>query len=160
MKKYLIILTILLFVTGYGQTTLRKSSLSAGGGSATSGNLYMVYAMGEIGIKEADQGNMHLSEGFIGPDFAALLGIEDYTRLENLKVYPNPVKDLLKVQTPDVGDYEISLYDLTGKLMMFKIIEGSDHARYYLSQFPTGYYLLSVVDRKNKRAATIKLQKL
>ena len=160
MKKYLIILTILLFVTGYGQTSLRKSSLSAGGGSATSGNLYMVYAMGEIGTKEADQGNMHLSEGFIGPDFAALLGIEDYTQLQGVKVYPNPVSDFINIKFPETGDYEVYVFDITGKQVLKNILHNNDIVRYSIKHLKTGYYLLTLIDRKGNKTITYKIQKL
>jgi len=150
----------MLFVTGYGQTSLRKSSLSAGGGSATVGNTYMVYALGEIGTNEADQGNMHLSEGFVGPDFAALLGIEDYSRLEGVKIFPNPVRDILKIKTDDYGTYEIHLFDITGKEVTSQNITDSNYGQVQVGHLKTGYYLFSIIDREHKKSLTIKLQKL
>ena len=150
----------LLITTGFSQTELRKSSLSTGGGSASNGNLYMVYAIGEIGVQESTVGNTHLSEGFVGPDLTALVGIEDYGVLNGLKIYPNPVKDMLQINLPQTGTYEVHIFDLTGKEIFYRNIEDSNEAQYNIANFKTGVYLLVIADRENKLAATVKLQKL
>jgi hypothetical protein len=153
---------IALFIIGasFGQVALRKSSLSSGGGSATTGNLYMVYALGEIGVQEADAGNIHLSEGFVGPDITAIVGIEDYGILEGITVFPNPVKEHLNITLPQDNSYEIHLFDLTGKEVLTKNIENNNSAQYNLSRLKTGLYLLVIIDRENQLSATVKLQKL
>ncbi len=150
----------LLVTTGFSQTELRKSSLSTGGGSASSGNLYMVYAIGEIGVQESTSGNILLSEGFVGPDLTALVGIEDYGVLNGLKIYPNPVKDMLQINLLQTGTYEVHIFDLTGKEILNRNIEDSNEAQYNIANFKTGVYLLVIADRENKLAATVKLQKL
>ena len=150
----------MLVTTGFSQTELRKSSLSTGGGSASSGNLYMVYAIGEIGVQESTSGNILLSEGFVGPDIIETVGIEDYGTLTGLKIYPNPVKDNLQIHLPQTGDYEVFIFDLTGKEIFNRNIEDNDEAQYNIANFKTGVYLLIIADRTNKLAATVKLQKL
>ena len=160
MKNIFTLIALFVLSTSFGQVALRKSSLSAGGGSATSGSLYMVYALGEIGVQEADAGNIHLSEGFIGPDITALVGIEDYGVLENLRIYPNPVKTQLNMELPETTDYEVHIFDLTGKEIFTRNIEDDSTAQYNLTNFKTGVYLLVVVDRQNKLSKTIKLQKM
>ena len=160
MKQILTFIAFFIIGTSFGQVALRKSSLSAGGGSATAGNLYMVYALGEIGVQEADAGNTHLSEGFVGPDITAIVGIEDYGVLEGITVFPNPVKERLNITLPQDNNYEIHLFDLTGKEILTRNIENNNSAQYNLSRLKTGMYLLVIVDRQNKLSATIKLQKL
>ncbi len=150
----------LLVTTGYSQTELRKSSLSTGGGSASGANLYMVYAIGEIGVQESTSNNILLSEGFVGPDITTTLGIEDYGVLTGLKVYPNPVKEILQINLPQTGIYEVHIFDLTGKEIFNRNIEDNNEAQYNVANFKTGVYLLVIADRENKLAATVKLQKL
>ncbi len=157
------ILTFIAFLTlslGFSQTTLRKSSLSAGGGSATQGAMYMVYALGEIGVQEHTTGTVHLSEGFVGPDITAIVGIEDYGVLEGLKVFPNPVRDNLQISLPDIKNYEVHIFDLTGQEIFNRNIDNDDRASYNISNFKAGVYLLVIVDRQDKLSATVKLQKL
>ncbi len=160
MKYLFTLLTLLTVSLGFSQVEFRKSSLSSGGGSASSGNLYMVYAIGEIGVQETTQGNLHLSEGFVGPDIASIVGIEDYGVLEGLKIYPNPVRNNLSIQLPDYGNYEIYLFDMTGKQLWQNNIEDENQASYNMSNYKTGVYILTIVDRQNKKAKTIKIQKL
>ncbi len=159
MKYILSIIALLVFSINYGQVALKKTSLSSGGGSASSGSLYMVYALGEIGVQEAHTGSNLLSEGFIGPDVTALVGIEDYAQLEGLNIYPNPVQAYLNIELPDTGNYEIHLFDMTGKQVFSRIIENDNQSSYHLAHLKTGIYLLSVIDRDNQKAKTIKLQK-
>ena len=160
MKILFTFIISLLLTNGYSQTELRKSSLSSAGGSASSGNLYMVYAIGEIGVQESTVGNTLLSEGFVGPDITAILGIEDYGVLKGLKIYPNPVKDQLHIDLPDDMTYEVHIFDITGKEIFTNRIENNHQAQYNVSNFKTGIYLLVIIDRKNKQSATVKLQKL
>lgn len=160
MKYFFSLLLTIWSVFGYSQTALRKSSLSAGGGSATQGSMYMVYALGEIGVQEHTTGTIHLSEGFVGPDITAIVGIEDYGVLQGLKVFPNPVKDNFEINLPDIKTYEVHIFNLTGQEIFNKNIDNNDHASYNISNFNTGVYLLVIVNREDKLSATVKLQKL
>ena len=160
MKNIFTLIALFILSTSFGQVALRKSSLSAGGGSATAGNLYMVYALGELGVQEADAGSVHLSEGFVGPDITAIVGIEDYGVLEGLKVFPNPVRDNLQISLPDIKTYEVHIFDLTGQEIFNRNIDNDDRASYNISNFKSGVYLLVIVDRSDKLSATVKLQKL
>ncbi len=160
MKKLLLILILLTISTGFSQVAIRKSSLSSGGGSASSGNLYMVYAIGEIGVQEADAGSLHLSEGFVGPDITQLVGIENYSALEGLNIFPNPVRTNVNIELPETGNYEIYIYDLTGKQLLQNNVEDEYQVQINMSNYKTGIYLMAIVDRANKKAKTVKLQKL
>jgi len=159
MKYIYSILALLVFSVNYGQLSFEKSSLSSGGGSATAGTLYMVYTIGEIGVQESTVNTTTLSEGFIGPDVSSLVGIKDYAQLEGLNIYPNPVQNYLNIDLPDNGDYEVHLFDMTGKEVLNRMIENDYQTSYNLSNLKTGIYLLSVIDRENQKAKTIKLQK-
>jgi len=160
MKKLLTILAILTISFSFGQTAIKKSSLSSGGGVVTQGNLTMLYTVGEIAVQENTVGTVHLSEGFIGPDMTALLGIEDYTELEGVKAFPNPVQDNLNVSLSDYNNYEIHLFDLNGKELMTVNIEDAIETQLNLSQLRTGMYIMTIIDRDNKQAKTLKIQKL
>jgi hypothetical protein len=160
MKTILSILAFLTISFSFGQTAIKKSSISSGGGVVTQGTTTMLYTIGEIAIQENTVGTTHLSEGFIGPDMTALLGIEDYTELEGIKAFPNPVQDNLTVALADNNNYEIHLFDLNGKEIISVNVEDDNQSVLNLSQLKTGMYILTVIDRDNKQAKTLKIQKL
>lgn len=159
MKKLLLFIAISSITLGYSQTELRKSSLSTGGGSASVGTTQVIYTIGEVAVQENTQGTTHLSEGFIGPDVAQLVGIQDYGILQGVQVFPNPVKDKVQINLPENNTYEIRLFDLNGKELWTKQIEDVNQAQYNLSRLQTGMYLLIVIDRQHKLSRIIKLQK-
>jgi len=160
MKKLITLLTVLTISFSFGQTTIKKSSISSGGGIVTQGNTTVLYTVGEVVVQEQTVGNTHLSEGFIGPDMAALLGIEDYTQLDGVKAYPNPVQNNLNINLSDYNNYEIHLFDLNGKELLTVNIEDDIETQLNLSQFRTGMYIMTIIDKENKKASTIKIQKL
>ena len=159
MKKTLLIAMLLFTYGAIAQVNVKKSSISTSGGSMTAGNKQVIFTIGEVNVQETDVGNTHLSEGFIGPDVAELIGIQDYGTLQGVQVFPNPVKDNVQIRLPESNTYEIRLFDLNGKELWTKQIEDADQAQYNLSRLQTGVYLLIVIDRKNKLSHIIKLQK-
>ena len=160
--KYLLslLLTLMALNIGFSQLAIEKSSLSTAGGTAISGTLKTAYTIGEIAVQEVDKETIHLSEGFIGLDIKEALGIQDYAQLEGLKIFPNPVKENLNIQLPDYGNYEIHIFDLIGKQIFDRNIEDENTASFNIGQFKTGVYLLSIIDRENKKASVTKIQKL
>ena len=157
MKKYITIIAFFILVSGFGQTDIKKSSLSTAGGSHTTGSTTVIYALGEVAIQEHTQGNILVSEGFIGPDLRAL-GIEDYGILEGIRVYPNPVQDVFTVSLPENKAYEYYLYDLNGKQIWAKT-GNNETEQFNIARLHTAMYVLVVIDRDHQRKKIIKLQK-
>jgi hypothetical protein len=160
MKKIITLLVLLTISFSFGQTTIKKSSISSGGGIVTQGNTTVLYTIGEVAVQENTVGTVHLSEGFIGPDMAALLDIEDYTQLQGINAYPNPVQTDLNISLPEYNNYELYLYDLNGKQLISTNIEDDNQTILNLSSQKTGMYLLIIIDRKNKKSTSLKIQKL
>ncbi len=158
MKKISLFILILLAGTVLGQN-LRKYSLSAGGGSGENANLYLAYALGEIGTKENSAGNLYLSEGFIGPDLYEIMGVEDYETLQGVSLLPNPFKDYLNISLAQAGNYEIRVYDLTGKEVFRTDVEQNDRVRLNLSHLNSGTYIIGIADRTNRKFAALKIVK-
>jgi hypothetical protein len=159
MKKMLITVIMLTAILSHGQA-LRKSSLSAGGGSGESaGGMYLAYAVGEIGVREAVSGNLYLSEGFIGPDLYAIMDVEGYQILTGIKLFPNPVKKDLHLNFSYPADYEIRIYDLGGKEIYSTLAENAGRFTVDVSSFRAGTYVIGIADRKSKKFAALKFVK-
>ena len=158
MKYLLSIISIFAFTLSYAQVEVKKSSLSTGGGSSSIGSTRLVFAIGEIAMRENTQSNIHLSEGFVGPDIAQFLGVEDYASLEGVQAFPIPVKNILTVNLPNQNrNYTIYLFDLQGKILLSKSVDSNFQLN--MSIFPTGVYLLSIIDHKQKLKSIVKIQK-
>ena len=160
MKKILILLSVLISIFSYGQTEIKKSAISTAGGSHTNGTTTVISAIGEVAVQENNQGNIRLSEGFIGPDILTALGLENYDELNGLNIYPNPVDTRLFIEFPVVQDYEVYLYDLSGKQLIFSKINAKSKGEIDLTGYKTAVYMLIVVDVKNMKRKIVKINKL
>ena len=158
-KTIILVLFLLSLSMSYGQVNIKKNSISTAGGSATVGNTSLTYAIGEVAMQENTQGNTHLSEGFIGPDILAAVGIEDYGELSGIGVYPNPVDSYLNIELSSAIDYEIYLYDISGKQLLNTVSTGNTRKQLDFSTYKRAVYMLIVVDRKNHKRKIIKIQK-
>jgi len=158
MKISISFLALFVYVMGYSQIDVKKSSISTGGGSTTVGTTQIIYSIGEVAVQEHAQGATHLSEGFIGPDMAQALGITDYGTLSGISVYPNPVTDRFNVSLPQSGSYEFYLYDLQGKQIFFRQVNDTQQ-NFDISRLTAAGYLLIVIDRENKLKKTFKIIK-
>ncbi len=158
MKKAFFIITMLLMYVTNAQVSVKKSSISTSGGTMTSGNQEVIFTVGETNIQEVDTGNTHLSEGFIGPDIAGALGITDYGTLSGISVYPNPVKDNFNLSLPQSGTYEVYLYNLQGKQILYRQVNDTQQ-NFNISRLTAAGYMLIVIDRDNKLKKSFKIIK-
>ncbi len=157
-----IIISFLIFIvsatSAYSQAEIKTSSISTGGGSADNGTVNIIYTVGELAIREQSQGDKHISEGFITPDIKVTLKAEDYTELTGIKVFPNPVKDNLHINNSNEEEYEIHIFDIAGKEILVKTDKKFD-VKVNMSSFPSGVYVMAIVDRSNSKIKTFKIKK-
>ncbi len=157
--KTLFLFTALIPLGLFAQVELLKSSVSPiGEATRTSGNLSMIDAGGETANREADAGTMHLSEGFIGPDLTAIMGVEDYGYLAGVRLYPNPVKDFLRISLPQKAIYEIYVHSLTGRELFHTVMETGFISLDWRRMKP-GMYLVSILNRQTREYVSFKVQK-
>jgi hypothetical protein len=107
--------------------------------------LYSVYfeSLGVSGNKtEISNGEMDV--WLIEFDFA--LSIENVVNKTDLKAYPNPTSTLLNFSLPmTVSHSEISLTNITGKVVYSEKLEMVEQSQIDVSNLPKGMYVLSVI---------------
>ena len=158
-KQKLLIALVLLSSITWGQTDIKKTNISVAGGSVSSGTTAVRYTVGETTINESTQSNLHLSEGFIGVDIIQTLGIENFTPLDNIITYPNPVKDFLYIDLPVESQYQFYIYDLNGK----EIYYNKSTTKTYRINFVglrLATYVLIIIDKNHQKKSIQKIQKL
>ncbi len=158
--KLFVSLFIMMFIsTGFAQVEIKKSNLSTDGGSAAAGSVSVVYSVGEVFVAEQDASSIHLSEGFIGPDILNVNGIENYSGMQQVKVYPNPVQDDLYIDFQRQNKYEIKLYELNGKEILSENLDYTDKTLINMTDLARATYILLIIDRNQKRYQTVKINK-
>ncbi len=159
MKTRLALIIFLLSFSLSAQSELYKSSLAPAGRVGGSSNYKVVFTVGELAVQENTVGNDHLSEGFIGPDLAHIMGIEDYAVLNGVRLFPNPVKTDLQISFPEYGRYEIHVFDMAGHEVFSTETEGTE-TRIAMQSLDKAMYLVYIIDRETQRATSFKVEKL
>ncbi len=149
MKNIFLIIMLLVFAFSFGQTNIKKSSISTAGGSAVSGTKTLLFAVGEVNVSEYNVNNLHLSEGFINPDIWQTNGLQNYGELHGVSYYPNPVKDYCYVNTEIENTCEIKVFDINGKLL--SDLSFNQNVAVDMSNYKPATYLLLIIDRKNQK---------
>lgn len=141
------------------------------GGSATAGNIYFEWTLGEPRIETVSKPDYLFTQGFHQPlvytipvkqtDTAILISSDKI----KITAYPNPVSTVLKVKVeiPDSRAVVLELVDLNGRLLQRKNIAAGSNKN--LVEFPMtayigGSYYLMVRDTNGTIINTIKLVKV
>lgn len=76
--------------------------------------------------------------------------------LQQIVIYPNPSSDIFNIKMSNISDFEISVIDITGKLL-FKDLNSNKSSNYSLdmTNFSSGVYFLQI--EANNRSKVIKL---
>ena len=87
---------------------------------------------------------------------SSALSTENVALNEFMRIYPNPVSDILSIDINfgKSDDYELSLFDLTGMLLKKVTLENST---FNVADVPTGLYFLQVRNKIDNRTAQQKL---
>lgn len=158
MKKALTIIALFISILGFSQTVIDKSSISSGGTSATIGTLSVVYSIGEVAINETTAGNIKVSEGFISSKMLTTLGVNNYSLLENIQIYPNPTVNIVNVNFEKSDTYTISIYNYSGKeIKTIKTTKTKQQISF--DSYATGVYILLIKNSQKQVYKTFKLIK-
>ncbi len=161
MKKIIILFVLLIFNLGLGQVQVKKSSLAPAGGSVSAAGNNIVYTVGEVFVQENTVNAQHISEGFIDPSIIHVSGIDNYSKLTGIEVYPNPVNSYLNVQFDVALSYDLYLFDMNGRqLQQYQTGDEVKLQKLDFSKLPAGVYALVIIDRVHRQKKIVKIQKL
>ncbi len=122
---------------------------------AQSENSYVTYTYDNAGNRIARQTVRLKNENKAQSEETS--GIKNIFAEGNITVYPNPAKEMLKIQFSGFeikNDINLRLYDTNGKLITDRKTKNYN-AKINLSGKPAGTYLLIVISGKNKKEFTI-----
>lgn len=148
MKSYITLLGFLFSLTLVGQVTIKKSSIDSGGVLTQNSGLNMLYTIGEVAVQEQTIQSLSISEGFINKGMMTTVGLNEMAILKGVKAFPIPTKDLLTISFESRSEFEISIFDNTGKLIQSSCVEGT-RAEFQLGHLSSGLYSVFIKDLSN-----------
>tara|TARA_B100000768_G_scaffold173565_1_gene182964 strand:- start:845 stop:1324 length:480 start_codon:yes stop_codon:yes gene_type:complete len=152
---------LLFFITiEIAAQSISKQAISSLGSNYSNSTIKLSYVLGEfvVGSMTDDDGSLQLGNGYYSSLNLETLSVQSPLIEIKLKVYPNPVNELLYISHPTENNFDIYLTDITGK----KIFKGEVQNQYpiNISQYPKGIYLLTIMTGEIKQTNTYKIIKL
>ena len=74
---------------------------------------------------------------------ACAVNVNEFSQGE-LLVYPNPVQDVMTIALNEVGNSEITVSDMTGRVAMTSSIKGASQTQLRMSELPAGTYVVAI----------------
>lgn len=164
---YTIILSLGLTLL-FGQS-MERQVVSAYGAYEESADLALSSTVGEVSTATLEQADIILTQGFQQPNEKEDIdvGIERLTEGLEIKVAPNPTtqKIVLELMAKQNLDLLIHLYDMNGKRLNIgtpnlTTVLGKSIREIDLSNYASGQYILSLVEKQSGNKTSIRIQKV
>jgi hypothetical protein len=167
MKKPALLLAILLCSTMLltAQVQLTPTVIAAGGGYGEGEGISLSWTIGELAVTTLTAGDLVLTQGFQQPFDIDVIGTRDQQVSWGISVYPNPVKDQLRIKfnVETAGDYLLEVQDVTGRIVTQKLhkeVRPGDIVLLNTSTYLPGVYFLKVYTRDRLQVQVTGLRKL
>ena len=147
MRKHLTLLFLLLPIFGFGQI-IDRDVIGTAGETFEEGSILLDWTLGEVTTESLNVGSILLTQGFHQGNLEvnALPGQET---VFELKVYPNPVTDILIIEAP-IQDLDYRLVDANGRVISNGNITSDPYELDFTNQ-PPGIYFLWVDEHQTHK---------
>ena len=154
MKHLIIILLVTTF--GYSQS-ISKQVIGTAGSTQSNSDLKVSWTTGEPVVGLMTAGGNQLGNGYYPAMDLKTLKIEDNALDLQVKIYPNPISQMLYVSHPELNSFAIQISDLNGK----QIYSGTMNKEQPLdvSHYTQGMYLVTIENKEANKKNTYKLIK-
>jgi hypothetical protein len=132
--------------------------ISSSGSSLENSTNQLSWTLGEPVIETFSDGKSVITQGFQQSKLSVTAIDQISENLYGLKVYPNPVSSALTIEVSEVEKFNLSLFDLNGKLLIKKEVEKTVETFDMLNFIP-GSYFLTVSSGNGKHLQTFKVIK-
>ena len=140
------------FLLGLGITGLHaQEAATTTGGNASGSGGSASYSVGQVNYITSTGTNGSSAQGVQQPyEFSVVNGIEEAKEITLIcSAYPNPATNFvkLKVENYQSGNLTYQLYDISGKLLVNKKVEGNE-VTISMENLVSDTYFLKVLDNK------------
>jgi hypothetical protein len=159
MKIQIIIILLFAQFSIFCQVNVNKSSIDSGGASTKTGNISIIYTLGEVVVQEATINKIHVSEGFLSPELSNKVNTKGHDLIEGITIYPNPTADIVNLRFNKIDTYTISIFANTGQLVSNIGIFQSNKISLNMKNYNCGVYLLLIKSKREKKYKSFKIIK-
>jgi len=124
---------------------MAQQVVATAGGTLGNSNGTISYTIGEGVAQTLTKGDKTLTQGFHQTNIS-IIPVSKMKDLDfSISVFPNPTSDMVtvKVDKEDISGIQYLLFDMHGKLITQKNLEGNE-TTVYVNQLATGFYFLKV----------------
>jgi hypothetical protein len=143
MKRLIIILITMFYVSAAGAQN-KQEEIASSGGYKVNGGLSISWTLGETIIPASKNGNLVLIPGF--QEMMMITKVEENIDVQvHIKVFPNPAGEILNIQFDALveDEIELTIVDFEGVLVKKDIIETAlTEKQVDLKNLPPGIYFL------------------
>ena len=145
------ILTTFFLIISVWIVSFAQSAIVPMGGTATGNGGTVTYTIGQIAVQTNSDGTASFSEGVQQPFEISIVGMDNYPSISlSMSVYPNPTLDRLKLEISEMNfNGEVKVFDIGGKYLFSKKIEGTVTEMDF-SSFAPGSYFVNVFNDKEQ----------
>ena len=160
MKKLILLLTLFIFTVSIKAQIISKQVISSLGSNYSNSTIKLSSVLGEVlvGSVTDEDGSLQLGNVYYPSLNLETLSVQSLIIEVKLKVYPNPVNELLYVSHPTETKFDIYITDVTGRNIFKGKIQKQNPIN--ISQYPKGIYLLTIMTGEIKKTNTYKIIKL
>ncbi|MEN8121836.1 MAG: T9SS type A sorting domain-containing protein [Bacteroidota bacterium] len=162
MKKLLFSFTLLFIpLLCFSQTNTPDVIISAGSDFQRNGYAHIAWTLGDFQTATYSKNGLTLTQGFLQSNFN-ITGIYQFEEISeiSIKVFPNPVKDILNIQIQSKQNLEIrwELINQSGRVIKTSnSFNNSNNYQINFSSFENGVYFIRTF---NKAGSYIKIFKV
>ena len=157
--RYFILAFLLLGLSSYAQPSISKQVIGPSGATFENGNNKLSYTAGEVvvGAMTDEDGSVQLGNGYYPSLNLSTLNTETPELQLQVKVFPNPTKEVIYITHPTEQFFEVRITDISGK----QILKTTHQRQQALSvqTLTTGTYFVTVTTKDSKQTNTYKIIK-
>jgi hypothetical protein len=160
MKTFFLPLLLLISIQLARGQTNHLEAVSSAGNSFTGSTIGISWNLGEVMTATFSGADYMFSQGF-HQDFSAapITSSSIVHATGSVSIYPNPVSDLLNISYEGNGNvqHQVQILTLDGRLLL----ETNYNTRHVvnLETYPSGYYIINLIDENKRVLETSKLVK-
>ena len=156
--RYVILIFMLLSLSSYSQS-ISKQVIGPGGQTFENGNYKLSYSVGEVavGAMTDEDGTYQLGNGYYPSLNLSTLNTETPELQLQVKVFPNPTKEVIYITHPTEQFFEVRITEVSGK----QILQTAHQKQQPLNvqTLTTGTYFVTVTTKESKQTNTYKIIK-
>ena len=156
--RYFTLAILLVSLSGFSQT-ISKQVIGPAGATYENGTNKLSYTAGEVavGAMTDEEGTYQLGNGYYPSLNLSTLNTETPELQLQVKVFPNPTKEVIYITHPTEQFFEVKITDLSGK----QILQTANQKQQPLNVqiLTTGTYFITVTTKESKQTNTYKIIK-